>query len=494
MELVDWDTKYTDGVASIKDVVGDISGIFVAYNANIDAIKHLKTGDVERMLERVDINEVKHLIDKFPRKVKVPAHFLARLIIAMREGDAAEVPTYTTNIHTWLSDNIGYNEAHMGGQAGIIANLLARIGTKKVIAYTPYLSEEQSRYFADLPNLYYPVVEGKKLYLKHPKDAYNPTFKPKVNWIFEFEKDTVVDYDGINFTCPSNNRLIVSSRPKWLRIDMKPAVYRHIPEIEEGVDGAILAGYQMIKETYDDGATYETYVNKSVALIEKLKHINPDIKIHIEFTSISSKKIRKIILENIIKSHVHCFGLDTVEVANALNVLGHEKLASDILHDPYHSLPHIYEGARILLKELELTAVLIHSFGYYVCATTPECPLSGEQVQKSMFFASTLAAARALHGQVNGLDSVDDGLSVPVSSDGIQQLNQLKDYLGDKGIEFCNGVSVGSECADCTISVIPTKIVPHPVATVGLGDVISTATFMGILGQLKALSSPAADK
>ena len=62
----------------------------------------------------------------------------------------------------------------MGGQAGIISNLLACLGLKKVVAYVPWLSEEQAEYFVASDNLLHPKVEDGKVILKHPLEAFKP--------------------------------------------------------------------------------------------------------------------------------------------------------------------------------------------------------------------------------------------------------------------------------------------------------------------------------
>lgn len=265
-------------------------------------------------------------------------------MIAMRDGKAAEVPTYTADTHKWLMDNMVFDKARMGGQAGIISNLLSNLGVNNVITYVPWLSKEQAEYFVDAPNLKYPVIENGVLRLKHPHDAYDVNQLPKINWIFEFSKGTKVEYDGEIFEVPRDNRLIISSRPPWLRIDMSEQLYDQIPHMNGMIDGAILSGYQMIKEKYEDGTTYHDYVKKAVDVIKRLKEGSPDMRIHVEFTSIQNKVIRRTILKDIVHKHASSLGLDTVEVANALNVLGHEELAYAVISKGENSISALYEG------------------------------------------------------------------------------------------------------------------------------------------------------
>ena len=63
------------------------------------------------------------------------------------------------------------------------------------------------------------------------------------------------------------------------------------------IDGAMLSGYQMIKEQYEDGSTYKDYVLRSWRLSRNSKSLNPELRIHVELTSIQKNRvIRKAIL------------------------------------------------------------------------------------------------------------------------------------------------------------------------------------------------------
>ncbi|MBN1134879.1 MAG: ADP-specific phosphofructokinase, partial [Methanosarcinaceae archaeon] len=456
------------------------------YNSNIDAIKHITEEDIAKLLMLVDLNEIQQKVSSYPREIKTPADFLARLIIAMRDGKAAEVPTYTSDIHEWLMDNLVFDKARMGGQAGIISNHLAHLGIKKVITYVPWLSMEQAEYFAKSKNLMHPVIKDGVLLLKHPTEAYDPKFKPRVNWIIEFSKGMKFKYGYEQFEVPRDNRLIISSRPPWIRIDMNKKLYEQLPKLQEDVDGAILAGYQMIREEYEDGTTYHEYIEKAVNVIERLREGNSDICIHLEFTSISNRVIRKAILKDIVYRHVQSLGLDTVEVANALNVMGFEELAYSVIEKDEKAIVALYEGAVRLLHELKLERVHVHSLGFYICVVSKNHPLNLEGHKKALLFASTLAATQALLGDIKNIDDVAKGLEVPISRKGYEGLEILGKYLVRRDVcsmdEFKDGcISTPTH----NLIIIPTKIVDDPVATVGIGDAISAGAFVAILAEMK---------
>lgn len=486
MELEHWEKNHSEAYSDICKSLKNIRGIFVAYNSNIDAIKHIEKDDFDKLLKNVNLENVKHRSMSFPRVIKDPDDLMARLVIAMRDGKAAEVPTYSTDVHEWLTNHIDFDNAYMGGQAGIISNFLANIDIKNIVTYVPWLSKEQAEYFTNSKNLLYPVVENSKLTFKHPINAYNPEYEPKVNWIMEFSKGLEVQYGEEEFVVPRDDRLILSSRPTWLRIDMSKELYEQLPELGKNVDGAILSGYQMIKENYEDGSTYHDYVKKSVDAIKRLKDGNPDIRIHVEFTSIQDKFIRERILKDIVSQHVHSLGLDTIEVANALNVLDYEELAYAVINKTEKGISALYEGAVRLLYELELERVHVHSLGYFICVVKNTHPVDIEDHRNALLFASTASAAKAKIGNIKSVDDIKTGLETPVSDKGYNHLQELAKYLEKEGIcltKECEKGYIRTPYHD--VIIIPTKVVENPVATVGIGDIISASAFAAVLAKMK---------
>ncbi|WP_292390204.1 ADP-specific phosphofructokinase [Methanosarcina sp. UBA5] len=485
MDIQEWEQRYNDGFYNVKKALPYLDGMFVAYNSNIDAIKHLTDKELSMLIGLFNEADIQARVETYPREIKEPLDFMARLIISMREGKAAEIPTHTSDTHEWLKEHLGFDYARMGGQAGIISNLLARLGIKKVVAYIPWLSEEQAEYFVASDNLVHPKVEGGKVVLKPPREAFKTGIESKVNWIFEYSRGLEITCGGSKFQVPRDNRLIISSRPNWIRLDMDREIYEHLDSLFP-IDGAMLSGYQMIREQYEDGSTYKDYVFHSVKAIEKLKALNPELRIHVELTSIQNRVIRKAILTEIVAKHVHSLGLDTVEVANALNVLGHEELSYSVIRKEETGITSLYQGAVQLLKDLSLERVHVHSLGFYICVLAKGHPLTLKEHRDALLFSSTLAGAKALKGTIENLEDVEAGLTVPVSIKGIEDLENFKLYCVGKKLctpeEFEYGYLYGP---DHDAVLIPSKVVDKPKATVGIGDAISAGAFAAMLARMK---------
>jgi ADP-dependent phosphofructokinase/glucokinase len=97
-----------------------------------------------------------------------------------------------------------------------------------------------------------------------------------------------------------------------------------------------------------------------------------------------------------------------------------------------------------------------------------------------------LAAAKAIRGNIGNFMEAEIGLDVPISSDGIEDLENFKLYC--VGRKLCSleeseyGYLYGP---DHDAIIIPTKVFDKPKATVGIGDTISAGAFTAMLAKLK---------
>ena len=91
MDIQEWEQRHLDAFYSVKKAIHYLDGMFIAYNSNIDAIKHLTEADIYRLTSLFNETEIHERIEEYPREIKDPLDFMARLIISMREGKAAEI-------------------------------------------------------------------------------------------------------------------------------------------------------------------------------------------------------------------------------------------------------------------------------------------------------------------------------------------------------------------------------------------------------------------
>lgn len=134
-------------IMEIKKFIETIKGtkLFTAYNTNVDAIKYLKDEDVQKLVDEFNHKDIIERMEEYPRIIEEPLDFVARLVHSIKTGKPAEVPIKDDKkLHEWF-DRIKYDEERMGGQAGIVSNLMATLQIDKIIVYTPFLSKNRQR-------------------------------------------------------------------------------------------------------------------------------------------------------------------------------------------------------------------------------------------------------------------------------------------------------------------------------------------------------------
>ncbi|WP_297070035.1 ADP-specific phosphofructokinase [Thermococcus sp.] len=452
--------------ARLLDEARDLS-IYTAYNTNVDAIVYLNGGIVQRLVDEFGADAVKKRIDEYPREIDEPLDFVARLVHALKTGKPMAVPLVNENLHTWFDDHFDYDVERMGGQAGIIANLLASLDFKRVIVYTPHLTGRQAGLFLDRPNLLFPVVDGGRLAFRHPREAYRENDPIKVNRIFEFRAGMTFKLGSETITVPFSGRFIVSSRFESIRIYTEPALRPFLPEIGEEVDGAILSGYQGIKLRYSDGKDANHYLKMAKEDIMLLKR-RKDVKVHLEFASIQNRALRKKVIYNLFPM-VDSVGMDESEIAYVLNALGYPKLSERIF--TYNRIEDSVLGGKIILDEMNLEILQIHTIYYLMYITLKDNPLTEEELRKSLEVGTTLAAARASLGEVKSPQDYRVGMNVP--------FNERGEYVKLRFEE------AKRRTREYKVVITPTRLVKKPVSTVGLGDTISAGAFTSYLALLR---------
>ncbi|AFL95854.1 ADP-specific phosphofructokinase [Thermococcus cleftensis] len=443
--------------------------IYTAYNTNVDAITYLTGETVQGLIDELGAENVRRRMEEYPREINEPLDFVARLVHALKTGKPMAVPLVNEELHSWFDSHFKYDVERMGGQAGIIANLLASLDFRRVIVYTPHLARKQAEMFVEGPNLLYPVVEDGRLTFRHPREAYRENDPIKVNRIFEFRAGTRFRLGEETITVPFSGRFIVSARFESIRIYTEPELKPFLPEIGLQVDGAILSGYQGIKLRYSDGKDANHYLREAKRDILLLKR-EKDVKVHLEFASIQNRELRKKVIYNLFPL-VDSVGMDEAEIAHVLNALGYSKLADRIF--TYNRIEDTVLGGKILIDEMNLEVLQIHTIYYLMYITHADNPLSEEELRNSLELATTLAAARASLGEIRSPEDFKVGTEVPY--------NERGEYVKLRFEEAKRRLRT----REYKVVIIPTRLVKNPVSTVGLGDTISAGAFTSYLALLK---------
>ena len=445
-----WDGLYASAFERVRAKVGNVKGVLLAYNTNIDAIKYLERSDLEARIEKAGKEEVLHYSEELPEKITSVPQLLGSILWSVRRGKAAELFVESCPVRFYMR-RWGWDELRMGGQVGIMANLLGGVYGIPVVAHVPQLSKLQAGLFKDGP-IYVPMVENDELRLVHPKD-FGGDEESCIHYIYEFPRGFRV----LGFEAPRENRFIGAADDYNTTLFIRDEFRERFDEISEKAELAIISGLQALtKDNYRE--PFETVREHLKVLHEK------NIPAHLEFAFTPDETVRKAILD--LLSDFWSVGLNEVELASIMEVMGEKSLAEKLLaSDPVD--PIAVTEAMLKLAELGVKRVHFHTYGYYLALTD----YRGEFVRDALLFAALAAAAKAKLGDVPSIGEVVRAMDVPVN----ERAKPVEEILASE-YGMRNGIA---EIDGYQLAFVPTKIVAKPKSTVGIGDTISSSAFVG---------------
>ncbi|PIO00396.1 hypothetical protein COT72_01675 [archaeon CG10_big_fil_rev_8_21_14_0_10_43_11] len=431
-----WEKEFNTRLNGLVKKI-DISPVLIGFNANIDAIKYVTPKFVQHLPKNKDeethINDVGDLGRGLRQSIKTGK---------AEEWEVTEDEPYKKIL------SFPYDERRIGGQAGIVSRLFATLGIENV-----FLVQQLSKDLADRikdKHTRSPIVKNNAFKLVSPHNAYQTDALTKTNCIFEFKKGML--------GAPRANRFIVSYRPKELKPYLDEHVEAHIADIVKNSTRAFFSGYSWIK--YESRKKDFTIARRQ---IRKMKRANKALKIHLEFTNIEEAWLRKMTLNYIAKS-VHSLGMNEVESILILESLGKKKQARHV-QDSLFSAQSLYDALLTIKKALNLERVHVHNSGYYLCVfdktyNTPERVLLAHEN------ASLITGAKAKLGVLKAKKDLLTIRDARIAQQGITALGEVD----------CNQ-GIREEKHHYLIGV-PNKVPSKVASTVGLGDTVSSISFV----------------
>lgn len=442
--------------------------ILCAYNANIDSISHIGGQDLSGLLEENPDAEEK--IKNPPGSISSESDFVAGLAFCMREGTGAEWLIRNREVFEWLKGKFLSNSLmRMGGNMGIMSNVLSELGASRVIPNVAKLSELQVSFFSDRA-IYHPF-EG-KLYrnseimqvLKGDNDS-----SELIHFVFDFKKGDSFVLSGKTFVVPRENRFIATYDPLNFRLYTDRHFRQYSLEHVKEMDGAIISGFHMLREEDIPGTSgYREKLEDSLYLLRAWKQARPELHIHVEFGHFSSDKVAEHTF-SLLAPVVDRIGMNEDELAMLARIRGTD-------HRPILAMDSaaIAETAIELCNDFGLSRMLVHTreFAISVSCDRADDP---ELIIRAMDFGINCAAAFACSGRLQDRDKLMEiALGIRQSEIGIAESAKLKDYMEEQW-------SCSSICGiyrSFQVTIVPTRICDEPVSTVGLGDTISSAIFL----------------
>lgn len=339
-------------------------------------------------------------------------------------------------------DSLDYSfsegEETVGGQAGIMANYLSGIGNS-VIFYTPFLSQE----LADLinVNVLFPTVEDEFI-LKNVRDASN-TDRTKKNMIFEFDSD-------------KTGRVIGSDSIKGFGPYFRKSIVDEFEEMDENLDRILLSGF------HDIEGNKEAKLEKSRKQLDQI-----ETPVHMEYVNTDKDRAEKIIKKILPK--IDSIGLDEEEAKQVNNIVRSEEIEGEL------TTGEAFDLAKNLIEKHDLSRCQVHTYKFHLTVVEDEYPVETEKIRDAMLFGEISAIKSAEKGGIAGRKDFKD---LDMENKHVKRLDMLEDFGNFFEIENFARNGTG-KVEDYRVAAIPTIIHEDPKRVVGLGDIISSGTFVG---------------
>lgn len=457
-----WLENYKTVPESLEKVK-EISNAATAFNTNIDAVIKISGKKIAEFIKNNNLS-YNDLTNMKSTKLDNAEDVINGIFKCFSRGIAEEWISEDVKVYQWLVDNIGYDRLQMGGQGGIVANVLAVTGIKKVYAHASSLPKLQANQFLALDNLYSFDESG----LEKPAHIIDRSKDiPLTHWIIEFDKDDSFDVEGHNIKCPKSNRFIATYDP--LNINLVKDTFFVKKALETPMDFIMLSGFHALTEKKKG----LELVEQSVPFIEQWKEKSKDGILHLEIASTQDISVRKAIVEQIAPL-VDSIGVNERETIDILEVIEHKELAEKIDKDT-HSV-NLFTGIMAIKEYIKCPRIQLHMFGLYLTVQDKGFHITPEKNRQGMALAATVAASKAGTGHLNTKENLLWAFGKEVDDVGLAELSDLANYLGDKNI-----IHSGIGCFNgFDIIAVPTIIIDKPKTLVGMGDTISSVSLIGI--------------
>ncbi|HEY8531054.1 MAG TPA: ADP-dependent glucokinase/phosphofructokinase [Limnochorda sp.] len=471
--------------------------VLAGFNVNLDWVVHLGPGTWEALVRscpEATPQGIAAAAEQPPQEVRRPRELLAWLWNRLAQGRSLHLTVEAEEVLDWLDEELDPHHVRVGGQAGIIANQMARLRQESRLV-TPLLSPLQARYLD--PGVLAPTLEGGRLRWVPVEEAAQPV-PTKVNWILEYDREQRYRLGDREVRVPRSNRVIVASRPRGLVMAFPAALEPSMADVASGLDLALLAGYHYAAPTLPDGRTFDAYLSDSLRHLKALKAANPHVLIHLEYVPMKHQALERELLAAL-GPVVDSLGINEVELRGVLERAGEAALAQELRE---HERPYaLYRGARALVERFGYQRVQVHNLGYY-CLVRRLSPGAGldegllrrqiEAMRRGGLFGSAVTEHRARQGTEATLADVAREAATPLSDLGLSAVASFEAEIRAREAVAPIGPG-GFRSGDMLVQVVPAHVHDQPVVTVGMGDTISSASLLAERAFLgKASRSPGA--
>jgi len=458
-----WKNEYFIARKNIPELKQQIKGVIVGFNVNLDKIINVNPDLLGQILNQFEsIDQI--ISEPSPSMINNIDELICSLVNAIRHGKADESQILSKEVGEWIERNFNIRDVQIGGQAGIMSNLLRRMNIEQVLLSLPSFNLE----LIDLLDSSIFTVIGKNEKIRIGSITDITTENEYIShYIFEFkEGDYSIGEETI--TCTRSNRFIASLDFVNPSIKINENFRRYSTENINNFSSAIISGFHLINPKITQKSHLEL-LKRVKSLLNGWKKINSDLTLHLEMAAIKDVQLSKLIIEKIFPI-IDRLGLNEQELLAILETISptmREKIRAEM------NITNLFDGLSELFKSFPKLSIFLHCLGYYLVISPPLDKKYITKRKESVLLSSLFAAVKAKEGEIK---TKDDIIHIPVVLNSIQlkQIKLLENHLNQK---YCNGKIFADKGifnhSSFTLIYIPTIVIKNPKNLVGLGDTIS---------------------
>jgi ADP-dependent phosphofructokinase/glucokinase len=388
-------------------------------NVNIDSVCAVGGAKITEYIEKNNLStEIKHLVENPPNRINSISDLLAILLIHIEKGTGGEFLVETPDaipesaIQSLLTDE---PVLRLGGNAGIAADALSNLGASLVIPSVACPSRKQVDLFSG-ERIRIPVYKDGAISLLKPGDAVSCE-EDALHYVFDFKKGDKVTLCGKTISVPNNNRIIATYDPKNISLYIDDAFMDYsLAHIKE-MDGALISGFHLLRNTYPDGSTY----------------------------------------------------IDISDVVDSIGMNEEEFLKSDA----DTSARNIIERSVKSIDELGISRLCIHTRDFIVSVFDPAYIDARSEID-ALNFGASASGALAIAGHADIASAHAAIMNLQPNDAGVRECSSVQEYFHGEHVD--GGVHL--QLNGYTVCVAPSLHCESPVTTVGMGDTMTAGVFL----------------
>ncbi len=453
-----WKQKYEIVSEQLKKIK-TVQSVATGFNANIDAVYHMSGQKLSELIKKYNLS-VAELTDITHCQIIDEIDFIKGVFKTFTKGIAEEWICENKHIYDWLQQEIGYDKLQIGGQGGIIANVLSNIGVQKVVAHANSLPAIQAAQFSQNENLFSFDENGE---MKQISKIDRKNDIPLMHWIIEFKRGDRFELEGVTYKCPRANRFIATYDPLNLNLVLDENFMNYLQN--ENFDFVMLSGFHALL-SQNNG---ESLIKNVAERLKKWKEKAKDTILHIEVASTQDTIIRTSIAKELLPL-ADSIGINERETIDFLEVMGEKSLAQRC--EDHTTSENLIKGLAKIKEKTGVKRAELHMFGLYATLQDRDFKFSNESNLNGMITASVVAASKAKTGEVN-LQNIKD-ITYEVSDVGLIELSSLALALSQPELP----VTGQGRCRNWELTAVPTILIENPISLVGMGDTISALSLI----------------